>query len=167
VVGRLGISRPESDIDGRMGKLLLLFILVPAVELVLLIELGGRIGTMATLALIVLTGALGASLARWQGLGVVRTMKSELAAGRIPAYSIVDGVIILLAGALLMTPGFLTDIVGFLCLVPGVRHVVKRMLWRRLEVVVQRGGAGVFVQIDGRSERGSGGKGGHQGHGPR
>jgi UPF0716 protein FxsA len=140
-----------------MGKLLLLFILVPAVELVLLIELGGRIGTLATLALIVITGVLGASLARWQGLGVLRTMQAELAGGRIPANAIVDGVIVLLAGALLMTPGFLTDTVGFLCLIPGVRRLAKRTLWRRLEAAVHHGQGGVSVRIGG-----SGGDGEHR-----
>lgn len=137
-----------------MGKLLLLFILVPAVELVLLIELGGRIGMLATLALIVITGVLGASLARWQGLGVLRTMQAELAGGRIPANAIVDGAIVLLAGALLMTPGFLTDTVGFLCLIPGVRRLAKRTLWRRLEAAVHHGQGGVFVRIGGSGDDG-------------
>ena len=111
-----------------MGKLLLLFILVPAVELALLIEVGRHIGTLATLALIAGTGALGAFLARLQGLGILRQMQSELAAGRLPASSIVDGAIILLAAVVLITPGILTDAVGFLCLVPAFRRVLKRTL---------------------------------------
>ncbi len=133
-----------------MAKLLLLFILVPAVELILLIELGGVIGTLATIALIVITGALGATLARWQGLGVLRQMQQELADGRLPAGPLIDGVIILFAAALLMTPGFLTDSVGFLCLVPTFRTLIKQFFWKRLEKAIREGQAGVFIQF-GRS----------------
>jgi UPF0716 protein FxsA len=120
-----------------MGRLLLLFVVLPAVELALLIEVGGRIGTLNTLALIVVTGVLGASLARRQGLDVLRQMQGEIAEGRLPAGSLIDGVIILLAAALLVTPGILTDAVGLLCLVPGFRSLVKGVLWRRLERAVR------------------------------
>jgi UPF0716 protein FxsA len=123
----------------------LLFIAIPAVELVLLIEVGSRIGTLTTLAVIVLTGALGALLARRQGLGVVRQVQREMGEGRVPAGSIVDGIILLVAAALLVTPGFLTDTVGFLCLVPGVRRAFKRYLWRRFERAVRHGDVTVFV----------------------
>ena len=130
-----------------MAKLLLLFIVVPAVELILLIKLGGMIGVLPTIAVIVITGALGATLARWQGLGVLRNVQNELARGGLPAGSLVDGLIILIAAALLMTPGFLTDLVGFLCLVPGFRTVLKTALWKRLEKAVKQGSTGVFVQF--------------------
>ena len=92
-----------------MGKLLLLFVLVPAVELLLLIKLGGLIGALYTVGIIVLTGVTGASLARWQGLSVLRQVQRDMAGGQLPAGALVDGVIILIAGALLMTPGFLAD----------------------------------------------------------
>ena len=134
--------------DG-MAKALLLFILIPAVELALLIEVGRHIGTSATLALIAITGVHGAFLARHQGLGVLRHMQDELAAGRLPAASIVDGVIILLAGAVLISPGFLTDALGFLCLVPSFRRLIKRILWRRLKRAVQEGR--VFMHFGGHS----------------
>ena len=130
-----------------MGKLLLLFILVPAVELALLIELGRQIGTLPTLALIAGTGALGAFLARLQGLGVLRQMQREAAAGRLPASSIVDGVIILVAGAMLITPGILTDAAGFLCLVPAFRRALKKALWERLRRAVQEGRANVTMDL--------------------
>ncbi len=130
-----------------MGKLLLLFIVVPAVELLLLIELGGLIGPLLTVAVIVVTGAAGASLARWQGLSVLRQVQREMAGGQLPAGALVDGVIILIAGALLMTPGFLTDIVGFLLLVPGVRGVVKRALRARFERSIKEGGTKVFLRM--------------------
>jgi UPF0716 protein FxsA len=128
-----------------MGRLLLLFIGVPAVELALLIEIGSRIGTLATLALIVGTGIVGAALARQQGLWVLRRMREEVAAGQIPAGSLLDAVVIVIAGALLMTPGILTDVVGFLCLVPGTRALAKRELLRRLERAVREGRVTVSV----------------------
>lgn len=131
-----------------MAKLLLLFILIPALELGLLIEVGRHIGTLATLALIAVTGALGAFLARSQGLGVLRHMRAEVAAGRLPAASVVDGVIILLAGAVLITPGFLTDALGFLCLVPAFRRLIKNMLWRRLKRAVQEGRVHVSMHFE-------------------
>ena len=116
-----------------MGRLILLFTLVPALELALLIEVGSRIGTAATIGLVVATGVLGAALARQQGLQVLRRIQAELSAGRLPASSLVDGVIVLMAGALLVTPGILTDVLGILCLVPGFRSLVKARLRSRFE----------------------------------
>jgi UPF0716 protein FxsA len=132
-----------------MASLFLLFILVPAIELILLINIGGMIGVLPTLAIIVITGALGASLARWQGLSVLREVQSKLARGGLPAGALVDGVIILIAAALLLTPGFLTDLVGFSCLVPGIRSVLKAAAWKRLEKSVREGKTGLFVQFGG------------------
>lgn len=132
-----------------MGWLLLLFIVVPVVELALLIQLGKIVGLAATLGLIILTGALGAFLARRQGLAVVGKVRSEMAEGRIPAGPIVDGVIILLAAAVLMTPGVLTDAWGFLCLVPAFRRWLKRLLRRRFERAVERGDARIKVDLHG------------------
>jgi UPF0716 protein FxsA len=120
-----------------MGRLLLLFVALPAIELALLIELGNRFGTLHTLGLIVITGVVGASLARGQGLSLVREIQSEVAQGRLPAGSLVDGVMILIAGALLVTPGILTDSFGFLCLVPAFRSAAKGVLLRRLEKAVE------------------------------
>ncbi len=122
-----------------MTRLLLFFVVLPTAELALLIEVGKRVGTGATLALIVATGIVGASLARHQGLGVLSVIRRETAAGRLPASTLIDGVIILLAGALLVTPGILTDAFGFLCLVPAFRRLVKRALVRRLERAAREG----------------------------
>jgi UPF0716 protein FxsA len=117
----------------------LLFVVLPAAELALLIEVGSRIGTGATLAVIVATGVVGAALAKREGLGVLAAVQRETAEGRLPAATLVDGVIILLAGALLVTPGILTDAFGFLCLIPAFRKLVKRRLIRRLERAAQEG----------------------------
>ena len=122
-----------------MGRLLLLFVVVPAVELALLIEIGSRIVTAATLGIIAATGVIGAALARRQGLGVLQRLQQETSQGRLPADPLVDGAFLLVAGALLVTPGVLTDLVGFLCLVPGFRTIVKREVRRRFERAVQEG----------------------------
>lgn len=128
-----------------MFRLLLLFIALPAVELALLIEVGSRIGTLPTLALIVVTGVVGATLARRQGLGVITLIQRETAEGRLPAGNLVDGAIILVAGALLVTPGIVTDAFGFLCLVPAFRQLLKRAMLRRLERAAREGYLDVHV----------------------
>ena len=130
-----------------MAKLLLLFILVPATELALLIEIGSRIGTINTLLLIVVTGVLGASLASRQGLAVLRQIQDETVRGQMPGSAIVDGVIILVAGIVLMTPGILTDILGFLCLIPATRSLIKGRLWQMIERAVHNNRARVVVNM--------------------
>lgn len=144
-----------------MLRLLLLFIGLPALELALLIEIGRRIGTLETLALIVVTGVVGAALARRQGLRVWSEFQTRVARGEMPADSLVDGLLILIASALLVTPGVLTDGFGFLCLVPAFRNLVKRELVRRLERAVreQRVRIHVHTAADfgaGPAERGHG-----------
>lgn len=116
-----------------MSSLILLFVALPAIELYLLLELGSAIGALETFAIIFLTGALGASLVRSQGVGVLQQISHESSQGRMPALKLVEGLMLLLAGALLVTPGFLTDTLGFLTLVPPVRqwaaqHLAKRIL---------------------------------------
>jgi UPF0716 protein FxsA len=129
-----------------MGRLLLLFIVLPAVELALLIEIGQRIGTLETIGLIVATGVAGAAMARSQGLRVLRSVQERLARGEMPADTLVDGLMILLASALLVTPGVLTDAFGFLCLVPAFRGVVKREMLSRFERAVREN----RIQVDAR-----------------
>ncbi len=90
---------------------------------------------------------LGAWLARRQGLGVVRQVQAEMADGQIPAGPVVDGVLILIAGAVLMTPGLLTDLFGFFLLVPAGRRLVKNHLKERLERAVRRGNVNVSVDL--------------------
>ena len=129
-----------------MGRLLLLFILLPAVELSLLIERGGHIGTLATLGVIAVTGFVGGTLARSQGLRVWSHVQREIAAGGLPADSLIDGLMILIAGALLITPGVLTDAFGFLCLVPAFRTLLKREVVRRFRQAVEENRVQVGVQ---------------------
>jgi UPF0716 protein FxsA len=114
-------------------RLIALFVLLPMVELALLLQIGKLIGLVPTIALIVATGVLGASLARHQGLATLDRMRSALAEGRLPHREIVEGVLILVAGAVLLTPGVLTDIAGFSLLVPEVRRLTAQYLLRRFE----------------------------------
>ncbi len=108
-----------------------LFLLIPVVEVVLFILVGSRIGLAATIGLVILTALIGASLVARQGRAIVHQARGQLLEGRFPAGPLAHGVMILVAGALLLTPGFLTDGIGFALLVPGVRTVVHRWVVRR------------------------------------
>lgn len=109
-------------------KLFLLFTLVPIVELALLIELGSHIGSLTTVALVVTTGAAGAALARSQGLLVFQRLRSSIVQGQSPGNALIDGVLILAGGLLLLTPGILTDGLGFSALLPPSRRLIRRAL---------------------------------------
>ena len=109
-----------------LARLALLFILVPAAELCLLYWLAQYIGLTTELALIVATGITGAALAKYQGAATLRRLRSEAGSGKVPADAAIDGVLILIAGAFLLTPGLMTDAVGFSLLIPGLRRQVKR-----------------------------------------
>ena len=119
------------------GKLLLLFILVPIAELYLFITIGSQLGLGPTLAIIIATAVLGASLTKSQGRRAMEKFQAATAAGRMPAKEAIDGLMILLAGAVLITPGFLTDAVGFLLLVPPFRAIVAGYAGKRLKGKIQ------------------------------
>ena len=123
------------------GLLLLLFIALPIVELALLIEIGQRLGLLPAIALILLTGAAGAALAKSQGARVLTEVRSELAAGRMPIGQLTDGLLILVAGVALLAPGLITDIGGILLLFPPTRAVVRRMVSRYFRRMVENGSA--------------------------
>ena len=114
-------------------RLLALFTLVPLLELFLLVELGKRMGFVPTLALVLFTGVLGAALARSQGLRVLRQVQAEVAKGNLPTEALLDGLMIFIAGAVLLTPGLLTALTGFFLLLPFGRRLIRRQVSRRLE----------------------------------
>lgn len=113
-----------------LGRLILLFITVPLAELALLLWIGSRVGVLPTVLLIILTGILGASLARHQGFATWRRFQAALDQGRIPGRELVEGLLILVAGAVLLTPGILTDTTGFLILVPPIRRLLAERIER-------------------------------------
>ena len=115
------------------GKLLLLFILVPIIELGIFMALGDTLGLPLTLAIIIITGILGASLTKSQGVKAIANFQNALASGTMPHRELVDGVLILIAGAVLLTPGFLTDIVGFSLLIPPVRAVFRHVFAEKIK----------------------------------
>ena len=132
-------------------RLLLLFTIVPLLELFLLVKLGAVVGVGPTVALVIFTGVLGAWLARQQGLGVLRRLSEDLAKGRLPAETLVDGLLILIAGAVLLTPGLLTDALGFLLLVPKSRAVVHKAAVARFGRRFEGGGPEV-IDVDWKRE---------------
>ena len=103
--------------------LLALFILIPVVEIYLLIQVGGIIGAFPTIILVVFTAVMGAWLLRIQGFSTIERVKKTLAAGGIPAFELLEGLILLIAGVFLLPPGFFTDTIGFLCLMPALRRL--------------------------------------------
>ncbi len=120
-------------------KLLILFTLVPIVELYVLLEAGRQIGVGATIGMIFLTGIAGAYLARSQGFNLINRIQADLNQGRVPANQIMDGAIILAGGLLLLTPGFCTDLFGFCLLTPVTRQYIKIWLTKWLDRKIQRG----------------------------
>jgi UPF0716 protein FxsA len=114
-----------------LAPLLILFIVVPIVELAVLIQVGQEIGVLPTVAILVADSILGSLLMRSQGRATWRRFNVALQSGRPPAREVLDGVLVIFGGALLLTPGFLTDILGLTLLIPPSRAVVRRVLVRR------------------------------------
>jgi UPF0716 protein FxsA len=109
-----------------VAQLLFLFITIPFVELMLLLMLSERMGWAATLGLVVFTGIVGASLAKHQGLRTIQKLQNEVSSGQMPAAALMDAGMILVAGALLLTPGVLTDLFGFSLLIPFFRNAYRK-----------------------------------------
>lgn len=126
------------------GRLLLLFLIVPVVDLTLLVSVGSRIGLGPTLAIVVVTAVVGSWLARREGVAAWRRVQSRMATGGLPGPELIDGLIILVSGTLLLTPGFLTDVAGLLGLFPPTRALARRALKGRFERSVQAGTTRMF-----------------------
>ena len=119
--------------------LFLIFVVTPIVELAVIIQVAGSTGVMNTIGLLILVSLVGAWLVRREGLGILRRAQAELAKGRMPGRELVDGLLVLLAGALMLTPGFVTDAVGLALLLPPVRAVLRLVATRRLSRSVDAG----------------------------
>lgn len=114
-------------------RLIVVFTMVPLIEVLLLLEIGNRIGTLNTILLIILTGVLGAHLMRLQGFAVFRKIHEDLGRGIPPTNEIVQGALVLAGGILLLTPGFFTDTIGFLLLIPQSRKYLLRKIQKAIE----------------------------------
>jgi UPF0716 protein FxsA len=116
------------------------FIIVPVIEIGLFVALGDLIGFWWTMGAVVFTAIVGSILLRWQGFAILTRIQTTLNAGAFPGREIIDGVMLAVAGVLLLTPGFFTDAMGFLLFVPFVRHAIFRFLRARFSVVGVRAG---------------------------
>ena len=111
--------------------LFLLFIIVPIAELYVIIKIGGAIGILPTIGLLILDSVLGAALMRAQGRAAWRRFNAAMTEGRVPGREVIDGALVIFGGALLLTPGFLTDLLGLILLLPPTRALVRGVLVRR------------------------------------
>jgi UPF0716 protein FxsA len=125
--------------SSQLRIILLLLIIVPAMEIGVLILSGNTIGVWPTIGLIIFTGILGAYLARTQGLETLRLAQLQMSQGQIPGEAILDGLCILVGGVVLLTPGFITDAIGFLLLIPTSRGVIKIWLQKLIKKMVDNG----------------------------
>ena len=124
--------------------LFLFFLIVPFVEIFLLLQVGGLIGAFPTIFLVVLTAVLGARLLKSQGFATWQRFQENLNQGVIPAYEMIEGPILLVGGALLLTPGFFTDAMGFACLIPALRRKIAQYIIENHLLVTESGS--VFKQ---------------------
>lgn len=131
------------------GRLFLLFLIIPFIEITLLIKLGGVIGVVPTVAIMVLTAIIGARLVRQAGLTTWMEAQRRMAAGEVPGQQLAEGVLLLIAGVMLLTPGLLTDLAGIIILIPAVRARLARNMGRFVVV------SSVTPPMGGRAEPGS------------
>ncbi len=129
------------------ARLLILFTVVPLIELALLIKLGNRIGLWPTIFIVIATGVLGAALARSQGTQVIGAIRAEVAEGRPPTESLINGLLVLVGGVVLLTPGLLTDLLGFSLLIPFTRNWFKKKLQSRLRKYAERSSGSATIII--------------------
>jgi len=128
-------------------RLFLLFTLVPILELYILVKLGTRFGVGLTLLVVIGTGILGASLAKREGLKVWFRIQAEMQNGRFPGDELLDGFLILISGVLLLTPGLLTDILGFLTLIPWTRTIFKKWIKEKVRKMMDSGHTDIIYFI--------------------
>lgn len=124
--------------------LLVMFIFVPIIEIALFVQVGGMIGMWPTIALVLITAFVGASLVRSQGIQTLMSVQSKMQQGELPAQQIVEGVMLAVSGVLLLTPGFMTDALGMLILLPAPRAMLAKQIMSRVKVNGLGGSQGGF-----------------------
>ncbi|MDC9822432.1 FxsA family protein [Devosia sp. ZB163] len=139
-----------------MGRFLfLLFLLVPLIEIAFFVVIGGAIGLWPTLAGVLIMAVAGSLILRWQGLSIINEIRSSVGHGQLPARALADAMMIGLAGILLLTPGYFTDLLGLLLLIPPVRSAIYAYLRSRVKVVATATGASGFTSGPRRVEDGT------------
>ena len=146
--------------------LVVLFVVVPIVELYAIIQVGQAIGVLPTIGILILDSIVGSLLMRSQGRAAWRRFNAALAAGRPPAREVIDGVLVIFGGALLLTPGFITDILGLLLLIPPTRALFRGVLVRRFGPRLVVSAASRFARRENRPQGDSPRADGPPGHRP-
>ncbi len=136
-----------------MGYLILLFTVLPALELALLIKVGSHIGALNTILIVIGIGVVGAALARYEGFRVLMKVQDSLQRGVMPNAEILDGFMILAGGIALLTPGFITDVLGLLLLFPVTRAGIKWLLRRKFQSMIKQGQVVQFGSFGAKSRR--------------
>jgi len=126
-------------------RLFLLFTCIPLVELYLLLQIGSVIGAVNTFLLVIITGVLGAYLAQQEGIRTLERIRTLMARGEMPGEPLIDALLILVAGFVLITPGILTDLLGFLMLIPATRAPIRRWIKGQLERKFSTSNASVYT----------------------
>lgn len=139
----------------RFSLIPFVLLIVPLMEIAAFVLIGGQIGVWATLAMVVVTAIIGSFLLRWQGISLLRRIQGEMAAQRLPAKDLVRGAMLVIAGILLLTPGFVTDTIGFLLFVSPIQDIVWNFLKSKVNVV----GPGMRGGPNGASSQNPGGSG--------
>lgn len=138
-------------LNGDMGRmfaiLLLLFTCVPAFELYLLFKVGGEIGALNTILIIIVTGVVGTAMAKSQGLELLYKIQNELSRGALPTGQLLQGFLVMGGGLLLLTPGFVTDILGFAMVLPGSRAVLAALIKKAFARQIKKGSVHVFTSF--------------------
>lgn len=127
-------------------KLILLFTITPIVELYVLFQLADVMGPWTTIGLVLITGVAGAYLAKSEGKLIINKIKMELNAGNLPGNELLNGLCVLIGGALLLTPGIMTDILGFSLVIPGLREIFKTYLKRKFKKVIETGDINIHLR---------------------
>ncbi|EOD00851.1 FxsA family protein [Caldisalinibacter kiritimatiensis] len=127
-------------------KLILLFTITPIVELYILIELSQVTSVFTTIGLVLVTGIAGAYLAKSEGKAILTRIKLELNEGRVPGNQLLNGLCVLIGGALLLTPGLITDILGFSLVLPGTREIYKKLIKRKLRQMIETGNVNFYFK---------------------
>lgn len=118
-----------------MRFLFVLFIIVPIIEITLLIQVGQAIGAWYTVGLVLLSAFIGVNMLRYQGFATLRRAQNRMASGEMPGTEMVEGIVLAVGGALLLTPGFVTDVIGFLCLIPFTRQGFVKLLLSKVTLI--------------------------------
>ncbi|MHB8171003.1 MAG: FxsA family protein [Thermincolia bacterium] len=130
-----------------IAKLLLVFTMIPILELILLVKIGTLVGVFPTVLMVGLSGFIGVFLAKTQGLRTIKRIQEQMAYGQLPGDEMLEGGLILAGSLLLLTPGLITDFVGFFLLLPPSRKIIREQLKRKLWKMIQQGQTSIFIRL--------------------